>query len=171
MDANYFQRSIRNWSDDSFLLNTGVSFPTSNYSADISGLETGRLEEAERLYQRCLSILGKVLGPGHPKITSCLANYARLLCQMGRKAETARGLCETHGQRHRVCESPFIVFCRRAELHRSQNKVSISPQNCVGRGKQSSHRSRCDSDAGSAGYEIFWGLICGVYDPASPYKH
>ncbi len=40
IDAAYFRRDLRNWPDDSFLLNTGISFPTSNYSAEIKGFET-----------------------------------------------------------------------------------------------------------------------------------
>ena len=44
----------------------------------------GKLEEAERLYSRCLSIFRKVLEPGHPKLENCLTNYNRLLRQMGR---------------------------------------------------------------------------------------
>jgi hypothetical protein len=39
VDANWFRRDMRNWSDDSFLLNTGISFPTSNYKAEIQGYE------------------------------------------------------------------------------------------------------------------------------------
>jgi len=39
LDANWFRRDMRNWSDDGFLLNTGVSFPTSNYKAQIDGYE------------------------------------------------------------------------------------------------------------------------------------
>jgi outer membrane cobalamin receptor len=39
LDANYFAREIRNFSDDDLLLNTGVSFPIAFASAAIHGVE------------------------------------------------------------------------------------------------------------------------------------
>ena len=39
LEASYFERRIRNFSDDDLLLNTGVSFPTTFASAEIHGFE------------------------------------------------------------------------------------------------------------------------------------
>ncbi len=48
----------------------------------------GRYDEAEPLYGRSLSCFEKALGPTHPKVATCLLNYARLLRKLNRD-ETA----------------------------------------------------------------------------------
>ena len=43
--------------------------------------------KAEPLYRRALPIFEQALGPTHPKVATCRANYAQLLRQMKRTAE------------------------------------------------------------------------------------
>jgi hypothetical protein len=43
--------------------------------------------EAEPLYQRALAIFEACLGPRHPKVVTCLRNYAQLLRDTQRRAE------------------------------------------------------------------------------------
>jgi hypothetical protein len=43
--------------------------------------------EAEPLYQRALAIFEAHLGPRHPKVVTCLQNYAQLLHETQRRAE------------------------------------------------------------------------------------
>jgi len=42
--------------------------------------------KAEPLYRRALSIFEQALGPKHPKVATCRANYVQLLQQMKRTA-------------------------------------------------------------------------------------
>ena len=39
LEASYYERRIRDFSDDDLLLNTGVSFPIAFASAEIHGVE------------------------------------------------------------------------------------------------------------------------------------
>lgn len=49
----------------------------------------GKHADAESLYRRSLSIFEQALGPTHPHVTTCRANYAELLREMGRVADAA----------------------------------------------------------------------------------
>ena len=49
----------------------------------------GQYAEAKPLYQRALAIFEAALGPTHPKVITCRQNYAQLMHQMQRHAETA----------------------------------------------------------------------------------
>jgi hypothetical protein len=43
----------------------------------------GKIDDAELLYERALTIFEKVLGRNHPKATTCRANYASQLREKG----------------------------------------------------------------------------------------
>jgi Tetratricopeptide repeat len=47
----------------------------------------GRQHRAEPLYQRALAIFETRLDPMHPKVVTCLRNYAQLLRETQRRAE------------------------------------------------------------------------------------
>ncbi|MGI9167142.1 MAG: tetratricopeptide repeat protein, partial [Pyrinomonadaceae bacterium] len=49
-----------------------------------------KYDEAERLYQRSLSIFERALGPTHPRVATCLKNYAKLLRKNKRIAEAVK---------------------------------------------------------------------------------
>ena len=44
----------------------------------------GRLDDAEQFYGRALGNFERTLGPRHPKVATCLSNYAALLRAMNR---------------------------------------------------------------------------------------
>ena len=50
----------------------------------------GRRTEAEPMYRRALTIFEQALDAAHPKISTCLMNYAELLREVDRKRRRAR---------------------------------------------------------------------------------
>ena len=50
----------------------------------------GKYAEAGILYQRCLAILEKALGPHYPDLVTVLENYACLLRKADREAEAPK---------------------------------------------------------------------------------
>ena len=65
--------------------------------------QQGRYSEAEPLYQRCLTILEKALGPEHPNVAQTLENYAALLRETGRTVDAAKMDERAQKIRAKVC--------------------------------------------------------------------
>lgn len=79
--------------------------------------------EAEKFYQRSMTVLTKALGPGHPELANLLANYSDLLVRTDRTAEA--------NQLRRMLKGLNTGRWTRVVVHESYRPQEEDPEDCV----------------------------------------